>query len=352
MGANVIRVDKTSDVDTVPPGPSPELMNRGRRSVAIDLKHPEGAALLLEMAGAADVLLEGFRPGVMERLGLGPAECMGINPRLIYGRMTGWGQDGPYSRAPGHDLNYVALSGALEQIGEADGPPIPPINLVGDFGGGGMMLAFGVVCAVYESARSGQGQVIDAAMVDGAAVLNTCTYMLQAKGWWNGTRGKNSLNGAAPNYSVYQCADGEYVTVACSEPKFYAEFLRLLALDPGEFPALDENDWSSTRARLAEIFRTRTRAEWCELLDGTDACFAPVLSPWSAWEHPHIAHRGIFVEVEGYRQPAPAPRFSRTPGSIQGGPPHPGQHTENVLSSEFSIAAERMAKLRESFVIA
>lgn len=352
MGADVTRVDRAAEVGTVDTSvPSPELMNRGRRSVAIDLKSAEGVDLLLEMVGSSDVMLEGFRPGVMERLGVGPEHCHAVNPRLVFGRATGWGQDGPYSMMAGHDLNYIALSGALDQFRGAGGPPVPPLNLLGDFGGGAMMLAFGVVCGVHEAQRSGQGQVVDAAILDGVALLNTCTYMMHSTGRWNG-RDANLLSGAAPYYSVYECSDGQFVSVACLEPKFYAEFLRLMQIDPATVPAqADESQWPQTRARFAALFRERTQSQWCELLEGTDACFAPVLGPWSAPEHPHVAHRGLFAEIEGHVHPAPAPRFSRTPGVISRPPAHPGQHTDEVLA-DFGVDPDRIAQLRAAGTVA
>jgi alpha-methylacyl-CoA racemase len=314
MGAQVLRVDR--------PDPSPRAMDqrfyftdRSRRSIAVDLKSPEGAALIRRLLGGADALIEGFRPGVMERLGLGPEACLALNPRLVYGRMTGWGQDGPLAAAPGHDINYIALAGALEAVGEAGGPPVIPLNLVGDFGGGGMYLAFGIACALIEAARSGRGQVVDAAMVDGAASLMTYFFGYRAGGQWPG-RGQSVTGGGSPFYAVYETSDGKYVSVGAAEPKFYAELLRLTGLDGAGLPdRADRAHWPAIRARLAEVFRTRTRDAWCALLEASEACFAPVLSMEEAVAHPHNRARGTFIEVDGMVQPAPAPRFSRTPAA-------------------------------------
>ncbi len=314
MGAQVLRVDR--------PDPSPRAMDqrfyftdRSRRAIAVDLKSPGGVALVRRLLGGADALIEGFRPGVMERLGLGPEACLALNPRLVYGRMTGWGQDGPLAAAPGHDINYIALAGALEAVGEAGGPPVIPLNLVGDFGGGGMYLAFGIACALIEAARSGRGQVVDAAMVDGAASLMTYFFGYRAGGHWPG-RGQSVTGGGSPFYAVYETSDGKYVSVGAAEPKFYAELLRLTGLDGAGLPDRgDRAHWPAIRARLAEVFRTRTRDAWCALLEASEACFAPVLSMEEAVAHPHNRARGTFVEVDGMVQPAPAPRFSRTPAA-------------------------------------
>jgi len=313
MGAEVLRIDRPEPAAR----PMPQqfwFTDRNRRSIAIDLKRPEGVALARRLVGRSDALIEGFRPGVMERLGLGPPECLALNPRLIYGRMTGWGQDGPLAQSPGHDINYIALAGALDSIGPADGPPVAPLNLVGDFGGGGMYLAFGIVCGLLEAARSGRGQVIDAAMVDGAASLMTYFYGYMAGGKWPG-RGRGSLGGAAPHYGVYETKDGGHVSVGAAEPKFYAELLRLTGLDSEPLPdRTDPANWPALRERFAAVFRTRTRDEWNALMAQAEVCFAPVLDLREAAAHPHNVARGTFIEVDGHVQPAPAPRFSRTPG--------------------------------------
>ena len=355
LGADVIRIDRSSGVNAFGQGPSAEppadLLARGRRSVAVDLKHPDGVATVLDLVDQADVLVEGFRPGVMERLGLGPDVCLERNPKLVYGRMTGWGQDGPYAPAAGHDINYIALAGALEPLGRAGEQPTPPLNLVGDFGGGGMMLAFGVCAALVEVARSGKGQVVDAAMIDGAASLMTMTWSFKHMGIWSDERGTNMLDTGAHFYDTYETADGKYVSIGSIEPQFYAELLRLTGLDPETLPKqMDKRAWPALKERFAEVFKTKTRDEWCELMEHTDVCFAPVLSMDEAPQHPHIAERGTFTEVAGLVQPAPVPRFSRTPGSIERPPPHVGQHTDEALEA-WGISEERIAELKESKAI-
>src|SRR5215211_743357 len=325
LGAEVLAVDRPATGQ----GGWPALFARGRRRVAVDLKHPEGPGLVLDLVAGADALVEGFRPGVAERLGIGPDACLARNPRLVYGRVTGWGQEGPLAGSAGHDIDYIALAGALHPVGPADGPPVPPLNLLGDFGGGGMLLALGVVAALLEAARSGRGQVVDAAMVDGAALLTTQLHELLAAGLWTDRRGANLLDGGAPFYGVYETADGRHLAVGALEPQFWAELLERLGLDAAELPAqLDRNGWPELRERLAALFRTRPRDEWCELLAGTDACVAPVLGLGEAPAHRHNRARGTFVDVGGVVQPAPAPRFSRTPP----GPPQPparaGEHTD------------------------
>ncbi len=356
LGADIIRIDRSTGVNAFGQGPSAEppadLLARGRRSVAVDLKNPEGVATVLDLVAGADVLVEGFRPGVMERLGLGPDVCLERNPRLVYGRMTGWGQDGPYAAAAGHDINYIALAGALEPLGRAGEQPTPPLNLVGDFGGGGMMLAFGVCAALVETARSGQGQVIDAAMIDGAASLMTMTWSFKHMGIWADERGTNMLDTGAHFYDTYETADGKYVSIGSIEPQFYAELLRITEIDPESLPKqMDKTQWPVLKERFAEVFKTKTRDEWCALMEHTDVCFAPVLSMDEAPQHPHIAQRGTFTEVAGLVQPAPAPRFSRTPGSIERPPPHVGQHTDEALEA-WGIAPERIVELRASNAIA
>jgi alpha-methylacyl-CoA racemase len=332
-GADIVRIDR-SDKAVYPPHTEPhvDLLNRGRRSVAVDLKNPDGVDLVLRLVERADALTEGFRPGVAERLGLGPDVCLARNPRLVYARMTGWGQDGPWATTAGHDIDYISLAGALEPIGRAGDRPVPPLNLVGDFGGGGMMMAFGVAAALVSVQRTGKGQVIDAAMVDGAAALMTMTYTLRAAGIWKDVRGTNMLDTGAPFYEVYQTSDGGYMGVGAIEPQFYAELLRLLGFKPDELPdQMDRPAWPEMKERFAEVFATRSRDEWEEIFTGSDACVAPVLSPGEAPDHPHMRARGTFTEVAGVVQPAPAPRFMGTPGAIRRPPPNPGQDGDDAL---------------------
>jgi alpha-methylacyl-CoA racemase len=355
MGAEVIRIDRKP----VPGAPNPypsagtrfDVMARGRRSLVLDLKHPAAKEVLFKLVEQADVLLEGFRPGVMERLGLGPEPCRERNPKLVYGRVTGWGQDGPLAQAAGHDLNYIALSGMLHAMGRADTPPAPPLNLVGDFGGGGMMLAFGVVCAVLEARGSGKGQVVDAAMTDGSALLGAMIYGLRAHGSWSGSREANLLDGGAPFYDTYACADGRLVSVAAIEPQFYAKLLALAGATDPEFDAqMDQRSWPQLKAKFAALFATRDRDEWCALLEGTDACFAPVLDIAEAPQHPHNAARGTFIEIDGVTQPAPAPRFSRTMAQVAGAPAAPGEHSAAILA-DWGWNAQAIAALKEQQVI-
>jgi alpha-methylacyl-CoA racemase len=349
MGAEVVRVDRHPDRD---PAGWPRLMARGRRSVLVDLKHEQGAEVVLRLVEFADAMLEGFRPGVAERLGIGPEECLARNPRLVYGRMTGWGQDGPLRHAAGHDIDYIALAGALFPIGVAGGPPVPPLNLIGDFGGGGLLLAFGIACGLIEARRSGRGQVVDAAIVDGAALLTTIVHELAGASLWEERRGANLLDGGAPFYGVYETSDGEHVAVGALEPRFYAELLGGLGLDPAELPAQGDRDrWPELRDRLAAAFRTRTRAEWAEVFEGSDACVMPVLRPSEATVHPHNQDRGTFVAVGDVPQPAPAPRFSRTPPATPEPAPRPGAHTHEVLASS-GFDPEEIASLRASGAIA
>ncbi|MCW3017468.1 MAG: carnitine dehydratase [Solirubrobacterales bacterium] len=345
MGAEVLRVDRADAVDRAdgtPENRQPDyLLYRGRRSVAIDLKHPDGVATLLRLVDEADVLIEGFRPGVAERLGIGPDVCLDRNPRLVYGRMTGWGQDGPNAREPGHDLNYIALTGALHSIGRAGQPPTPPLNLVGDFGGGGMLLAVGVLAGVLSARATGQGQVVDAAMVDGAALLMTGFFGWRDLGTWSDQRGTNLLDSGAPYYDVYETADGEYVTIGAVEPQFYASVLRVLGLDGEDLPEQNDREhWPQMKARFAAIFRTRTREEWVQAMAGQEACFAPVLSLDEARRHPINTERGTFVEVDGVVQPAPAPRFSGTPSDTPGPVAGAGEHTRVALADWGLAAAE------------
>ncbi|MDA8366062.1 MAG: CaiB/BaiF CoA-transferase family protein [Actinomycetota bacterium] len=351
-GADVVRIDRY-DRATYPPRTEPhvDLLNRGRRSVAVDLKNPEGAEVVLRLASGADGLMEGFRPGVAERLGLGPDVCLARNPRLVYGRMTGWGQDGPMASAAGHDIDYIALAGALEPIGRAGDRPVPPLNLVGDFGGGGMLLAFGMVAAMLSARVTGQGQVVDTAMVDGAAALMTMTYTLRAAGAWSDERGTNLLDTGAPFYEVYETSDGGFMAVGAIEPQFYAELLDRLGLADAGLP--DQNDksaWPEMKERFAEVFAGRTRAEWEEVFAGSDACVAPVLSPAEAPDHPHNRQRGTFTEVAGVLQPAPAPRFSATPATIRRPPPNPGQHGDDALA-DWGFDPDEIDRLRSAGAI-
>ncbi len=353
MGAEVLRVDRTEDSGLgIGVEPRFELLLRGRRSVAVDLKTERGVELVLGLMERADALIEGFRPGVAERLGIGPETCLTRNPRLVYGRMTGFGQEGPLARAAGHDINYIALSGALHCIGPAGGKPVPPLNLVGDFGGGGIYLAFGIVCALLERERSGQGQVIDAAMVDGAAALMTGIFGFHVAGLWPSGRGENLLDSGAPFYDTYETADGKYVAIGSIEPKFYAELLRLAGLDDEDLPGqMEHARWPELKARFTEVFKSKSRDEWCALMEGSDVCFAPVLDFNEASVHPHNAARRTFVEVDGVVQPGPAPRFSRTRPEIQGPPPGRGANTEEALR-DWGVPADEIAALREAGAIA
>ena len=353
LGADVIRIDRSGNVTGGDPATPPgDLLARGRRSVGVDLKNAEGVATVLELVPGADAIIEGFRPGVMERLGLGPDVCLDRNPKLVYARMTGWGQEGPYAHAAGHDINYIALAGALEPMGRAGQQPTPPINLIGDFGGGGMLLALGVCAALLETSRSGKGQVIDVAMVDGAASLMTMIWSFREMGIWQEERGTNMLDTGAHFYDTYETSDGKYVSIGSIEPQFYAELLRLTDMADEVLPSQhDRSQWPALKERFAALFRQKTRDEWCELMEETDVCFAPVLSMAEAPHHPHIAERGTFTEVAGVIQPAPSPRFSRTPGSIERPPPHAGQHTDEVLA-EWGLSAGRIAELREAKAIA
>ena len=353
MGAEVIRIDRSDKVFGQSAKPSLDLLGRGRRSVAVDLKHPKGPEVVLALVERADALIEGFRPGVAERLGVGPEVCLSRNPRLIYGRMTGWGQEGPYADAAGHDINYISLAGALEPTGRAGEAPVPPLNLVGDFGGGGMLLAFGIACGLIETSRSGQGQVVDAAMVDGSAVLTTFIYHLRAIGLWQDVRGTNLLDTGAPFYDVYETKDGKYISVGAIEVQFYAELLRLTGLDQNKELAaqMDRSRWPEMKRQVADLFLTKTRDEWCKVLEGTDACFAPVLSMAEASQHPHNRHRSTFVDIAGVTQPAPAPRFSRTPADVPFPPAHPGQHTDEVMV-DWGVSKEEITRLREAGAIA
>ncbi|WBB52710.1 CaiB/BaiF CoA-transferase family protein [Verrucosispora sp. WMMD573] len=354
LGADVIRVDRVTEVDTTTFGtPHPDLLNRGRRSIAVDLKSTDGREVVLALVRDADALIEGFRPGVTERLGIGPAECHTVNPGLVYGRMTGWGQDGPNAPYAGHDIDYLALTGALHGIGRAGEPPVPPMNLLGDFGGGGMMLALGVVAALYAVRGGATGQVIDAAIVDGVAVLSTQIHALHQLGMWRNPRGVNLLDGGAPFYDTYECADGRYLAVGALEPRFYDELVRLTGFPLAPDEPIDRTDpanWPALRAAWARLFRTRTRDEWAMLLSASDACAAPVLDWREAPRHPHLAARNTFVLRDGVVQPAPAPRFSATPAAIRRPPPWPGEHTDEILG-EAGFDRDRVSRLRASGAI-
>ena len=352
LGADILRIDRTQDAGLgIDRRPEFDLLNRGRRSAAIDLKHKDGVAAALRLAERADVLIEGFRPGVMERMGLGPDVCLARNPKLVYGRMTGWGQTGPLAQAAGHDLNYIALIGALHAIGPAE-KPTAPLNLIGDFGGGALYLAFGICAALYERQQSGKGQVIDAAMTDGAASLATLFYGLLAQGTWKDARAANVLDGAAPFYDTYETQDGKFVSIAPIETKFYAEFLAKLGLDPASLPKqYDTKRWPETKAKFAAAIKAKTRDEWCRILEGTDACFAPVLSLAEAPNHAHNAARGTFTEVAGVVQPAPAPRFLRTTGAVQCAPPAPGANTADALA-DWGFGESEVAALKKAGAVA
>jgi alpha-methylacyl-CoA racemase len=353
MGAEVLRIDRAQSVPPSPPSePSFDLLNRGRRSIGVDLKHEQGVETVLRLVERADALLEGFRPGVMERLGLGPDVCRARNPRLVYGRMTGFGQEGPIAHAAGHDINYIALAGTLFHIGRAGEKPLPPLNLVGDFGGGGMLLAFGVACALVERARSGKGQVVDAAMVDGAAVLMTMMHTFRQTPMWSDERGTNLLDTGAHFYETYETKDGKYVSIGSIEPQFYAELLKRTGLEGQDLPRqMDRAQWPAMKERLAAVFKSKTRDEWCALMEGSDVCFAPVLTMGEAYEHPHNVARRTFVEIAGKMHPAPAPRFSRTAPDTPQPPAHAGQHTDDALR-DWGFSAADLRALRDAKAIA
>jgi alpha-methylacyl-CoA racemase len=359
LGAEVVSVARVSDV-APPPDESAmdrllagrrriDLVTRGKRSVALDLKHPDGVAAALRLIDRADVVVEGNRPGVAERLGLGPETCRSRNPGLIYGRITGWGRDGPYAASPGHDVNYVALAGALDHLRRRDQAPMAPLNLLGDYGGGGMLLVVGILGALFERGRSGEGQVVDAAMVDGVALLSTLFYGLAAEGLWDDQPESNVLDLGAPHYNVYETADGRFVSVGAGEPPFYRELLGRIGLDDETVAAVAGRQgrpdaWAADRALLARAFAQRTLAEWCDLLEGTDTCFAPVLTMGEAPGHAHHVARGTFVTVDGVVQPAPAPRFSRSAAADPGPPVVAGQHTAAVLA-DWGFGALEVAAL-------
>ncbi|MEB2317054.1 MAG: CaiB/BaiF CoA-transferase family protein [Pseudomonadota bacterium] len=353
LGATVLRIERTAPVELgLERPPELNLLNRGRQVVALDLKSKAGVEVALALAERADVLIEGFRPGVMERLGLGPDACFERNQRLVYGRMTGWGQDGPLADAAAHDLNYIAITGALDAIGRKGQPPSIPLNLVGDFGGGALYLALGVLAALSETSRSGLGQVVDAAIVDGTFSLMTMVYGNLAAGIWRPERGSNVTDSGAPFYNVYECADGKYVSIAAVELRFFRELLDRMGIDEGMIPdRLDRSAWQETQGVLAERFRTRTRSDWCAVLEGTDSCFAPVLSMTEAASHPHVKARESLIKIAGVTQPAPAPRFSRTVPD-QPTPPRNVSRPEALGWLRHWVGDARFAGLEESGAIA
>ena len=348
MGAEVIRVDRLAHKGS---GHKANVLNRGRRSIAVDLKNPEGVATVQRLIDGADVVIEGFRPGVMERLGLGPDACLKRNSRLVFGRMTGWGQDGPLALAAGHDINYISIGGALGAMGYADRPPAPPLNLVGDFGGGAMYLLAGVLAALVERGTSGKGQVIDAAMTDGTASLLSPFYGMMAMGMWTKERMDNRLDGGAHYYGRYACADGKFISIGSIEPQFYALLLELCEIDDPEFAKQnDKQHWASLRGKLEALFITQPRDHWCALLEGTDVCFAPVLDLQEAPTHPHNVARQSFVEIDGVTQPAPAPRFSRTPSSVQAPAAIAGEHSEAILN-DWGFNSSEISALKQGGAI-
>lgn len=334
FGADVVVIDRPADSGWVPEVPRKyDFYMRNKRSVGLDLKSDAGRGLAMELIGKADVLIEGYRPGVMERLGLGPEACLAANPALVYGRMTGWGQDGPLAQEAGHDINYLALTGALHAIGQADAPPPPPLNLVADLGGGGMFLVVGILTALHEARNSGQGQVVDCAMIDGVSQLMSAFQAFRQQGTWTENRQDNIVDGGTPQFGTYETKDGKYVALGAMEPKFWANLLEVLDLDAAEIPSRDDRaNWPALRALFAETFRTRTRDEWVEAMTGRDACFAPVLTIDEAWAHPQMIERATFGEMDGLRYPNPAPRLSRTPGAHRGPAPEPGADTTAVLA--------------------
>ena len=348
MGAEVIRVQRPGQA--LGERARFDVLARGRRAIALDLRRREGVETLLQLVESADALIEGFRPGVMERLGLGPAPCLQRNPKLVYGRMTGWGQSGPLAQAAGHDINYIALAGALHAIGRPGEKPVVPHNYIGDFGGGGMLLGFGVLCALLEAQRSGKGQVVDAAMTDGTALLSAMMYGFRAAGRLGDERGANLLDGGAHFYDTYECADGRFIALGAIEPQFYAELLARCGIDDPQFQRqMDPSQWPQLKAKLAALFQQRSRAQWCDLLEGSDACFAPVLDWAEAAGHPHNRERGTYLELDGVLQPAPAPRFSRTPAATP--TPAPGAPQSEAVLRDWGLSDERIADLQQAGVI-
>jgi len=350
MGADIIRIDRRgSSLEFYEP--KYELLNRGRRSIILDLKKSGATDVALRIVNKADGLIEGFRPGVMERLGLGPDVCLDQNPRLVYCRITGWGQEGPLAQAAGHDINYLSITGALHSIGPQGEKPIPPLNLVGDFSGGGMLIAFGMVCALFEAQESGKGQVIDAAMVDGVSALMTTIVGFKAAQQWSDERGTNMWDGGAHFYNTYETADGKWISLASVEPPFYKLLLELAEIDDPDFlDQFDKAKWPVLKEKIAVVFKKKTIDEWCKIMEGTDVCFAPVLTIGEAMEYPHNVAREAFIEVEGIKQPAPAPRFSRTKPQIQRPPASPGEHTEEALS-DWGFTPDEIASLEKAEII-
>jgi alpha-methylacyl-CoA racemase len=344
-GADVVRLERAGAAAGLGSG-SWNHTHRGRPSVGCDLKHPAGRDLALRLIESADGLIEGFRPGVMERLGVGPEEALARNPRLVYGRMTGWGQDGPMAAQAGHDVNYISIAGVLGSFARQGERPLFPLNLVGDYGGGAMMLAFGMLAAIISAQRTGEGQVVDAAMVEGSSLLATLIHSMRDLGMWTDEAGTNLLDSGAHFYEVYECADGGHFAVGALEPQFYAELLRLLELDPAEFPQMERERWSEMKQSLAQVFLTRTRDEWAEVFAGSEACATPVLGLGEAASHPHNAARGSFVEVAGRMQPAPAPRFSATPSAVPEPAPEPGADTDAALAA-WGVEPAEIADLRD-----
>jgi alpha-methylacyl-CoA racemase len=336
MGAEVIRVERAQSVKGAAPATAHwDTLLRGRKNIAIDLKNPQGVEALLQLVEKADAIIEGFRPGVMERLGIGPTECAKRNPKIVFGRMTGWGQDGPYAPLAGHDINYIALAGALAHFSRAGEAPVPPLNMVGDFGGGGMFLAFGVVCALLETQKSGKGQVIDAAMIDGSATLMSMFWAMKSIGMFNeNAPGTNLLDTGAHFYDVFQCQDDKYISIGSIEPQFYALLLEKTGLtnDPAFAKQMDPSQWPILKAKLQDVIKQKTQAQWCEIMEGTDVCFAPVLTMTEATQHPHHIARNTFINIAGVTQPAPAPRFSRTSPETPTPPAHAGQHSTQILN--------------------
>ncbi len=352
LGADVVRVDRMAgNSDAVDRDTRFQLMNRNRRSIKMDIKNPEAVATVLDMCRNADALLEGFRPGVMERLGLGPDVCLEANPALVYARMTGWGQDGPLSRRAGHDINYVAISGILSMLGRSNENPLPPLNIIGDMAGGGLLMAYGIVCALLNAKLTGKGQIVDTAMTEGSALMAAAIYGLRGAGIWQDERGVNLLDGAPHFYDVYATADVGFMAVGAIEPQFYAELLDGLELDPADLPKqMDSTHWPEMKRRFTHLFRQKTRDEWTSIFENKDACVTPVLSLTEAAEHPHNRHRGTYASPDGVLQAVPAPKFSRTPGGLESLPPQPGEHTESVLLA-YGFADAEIARLRSAGAI-